>query len=238
MPKLLDLPDEFILGRRTFGFFEDFEEFVTGDLFTDTSADSGAAVTNADGAGGIATLTTGATDNNECNLLSTRELFLFAADKPAQCEARIKHVEANTDDANVAFGWCNAVGADTLVDDGAGLKASFSGACIYKVDGGTRWQCISSVGTTRTTTDLTAANSLDKVVHTATTGTWFVFRIEFLPITSTLAEVSFWIDGVCVAKHDLTFTSATEMNVFVGNKAGGANSEVHLVDYIASYQLR
>ena len=39
-------------------------------------------------------------------------------------------------------------------------------------------------------------------------------------------------------KHSLTYTSATEMMAFVGVKAGGANSEVVNVDYVAAYQDR
>ena len=103
MTKVIDLREP-LEKRRTYGFFDDFCEFVSGDLFTDISADVGAAVANVDAAGGAVTLTTGATDNNECYLLSTKELFLFAADKPLVFEARLKFTEANTDDANVILG--------------------------------------------------------------------------------------------------------------------------------------
>ncbi len=238
MTKLLSLPEELILGRRNFGFFEDFHEFVSADLFTDTSADSGAAVAGIDGAGGQVTLTTGGTDNNECYLLTTRELFLFAADKPLVFESRLKFTEANTDDANVCVGLMNAVGADSILDNGAGPKASYSGAVFYKVDGGTRWQVQSSLATSKTTTDLSATNSLTKTAQTPGGGVWQVFRIEVVTISSTEAEVSFYLDGLLVAKHSLTYTSATEMQAFVGVKAGDTNSEVVTVDYIAAYQLR
>lgn len=236
--KLLTLPNTLLDGRRQFGFFEDFHEFVSGDLFTDTSADSGATIAASDAAGGVVVLTTGGTDNNEAYLLTTKELFLFAADKPLIGEARIKYAEANTDDANVCVGFMNAVAADALVDDGAGPKASYSGAVFYKVDGGTRWQVQSSLATTRTTTDLTAANSYDKVAKTAGGSAYQTLRIEVITTSSTEAEVSFYIDGVLVAKHALTYTSATEMMFFVGVKAGGANSEVVYVDYASAYQLR
>lgn len=238
MPKLLTLPDEFLYGQRNFGFHEDFLEFVSGDLFTDTSADTGAAVANIDGAGGLVTLTTGGTDNNECYLLTTKELFKFANDKPLVFETRLQYAEANTDDANVAFGFMNAVGANSILDDGGGPKADYSGAVFFKVDGGTRWQVESSLGTSQTTTDLTAANSRDRLVKTAGGSAYQTFRIEVITTSSTTAEVSFYIDGTLVAKHELTYTSATEMMAFVGVKAGGANSEVVTVDYISAYQLR
>lgn len=238
MPILLTDEYPLALGAKQFGFFEDFLDFVSGDLFTDTSGDSGALVANVDAAGGAVTLTTGATDNNECYLLSTKELFLIAADKPIVAECRLKYTEANTDDANVMFGLMNAVGADSILDNGGGPKASFSGAGFYKVDGGTRWQVISSLATTRTTTDLTAALSLAKAAATPGGGSYQTLRVEIVPISSTAAEVSFYIDGVLVQKHSLTYTSATEMMVFVGVKAGDSNSEVVTVDYISAYQVR
>lgn len=238
MPKLLTLPDVFTLGQRQFGFFEDFLEFVTGDLFTDTSADTGAAVANVDAAGGRVTLTTSNVDNNECYLHTTKELFLFAADKPIVFETRLQYAEANTDDANICFGLMNAVGANSILDNGGGPKADYSGAVFFKVDGGTRWNVETSLGTSQTTTDLSATNSLDKLAKTAGGASFQTFRIEVLPISSTEAEVSFYIDGVLVAKHSLTYTSATEMMAFVGNKAGDTNSEVLTVDYITAYQLR
>lgn len=147
---------------RSYGFFEDFLDFVSGDLFTDTSGDSGAAVANVDAAGGQVTLTTGATDNNECYLLTTKELFLFAANKPARGRWRFKHTEANTDDANIAFGFMNAVGADSILDNGGGPKASYSGAVVFKVDGGTKWNAEVSIAGTQSTVELSAATTLTK----------------------------------------------------------------------------
>jgi hypothetical protein len=235
--KLIELPDEMLIGPRSFGFFEDFLDFVSGDLFTDTSGDSGAAVANVDAAGGQVTITTGATDNNEAYLLTTKELFLFAANKSLVCEARLKTPEANTDDLNVAFGFMNAVGADSILDNGGGPKASFSGVLFYKIDGGTRWNVIASVGTTRESVELTAANSLNKIAQ-SNSSSFQTLRIEVQPLNTTQAEARFYIDGIHVYKLIFTYTSATEMMAFVGAKAGDTNSEVVTVDYIAAYQTR
>lgn len=238
--KLLELPEQVLLGKREYGFFEDFLDFVSGDLFTDTSGDTGAAVANVDAAGGQVTLTTGGTDNNECYLLTTKEPLKIADDKPIVFGARLKFSEANTDDANVAAGVMNAVGADSIVDNGAGLKTNFSGAAFYKVDGGTNWKVMASDGATQSwNVELTAANSLDKVAKVAASSAFQDLRIEIMPISSTKAEVRFFIDDTLVYKFaDVTFANATEMNAFVGNKAGGANSEVCTVDYVYAYQLR
>lgn len=234
---LLDLPVEAVLRDQTYGVWSHFDEFVTGDKFTDTSGDTGAAVANVDAAGGVVTLTTGATDNNECYLLSTKELFLTAENKPMIALARLKYSEANTDDANVAFGFMNAVGADSILDNGGGLKSSYSGYVFFKEDGQTLWSVESSIGTTRTgTTRLTATNSLDKSAKTAGSTAYQALRIEVVPFSSTQCRVDFFIDNVHVYSIVQTYTSVTEMMVFVGVKAGDTNSEVVSVDYLGAFQ--
>jgi hypothetical protein len=225
-------------GRLQFGFFHDFIEFVSGDLFTDTSADTGATIAVSDAAGGINVLTTGATDNNEAYLLTTKELFKFANGKPIIAECRLQFAEAATNAANVAFGLMDAVGANSLLDDGGGPKASYSGAVIFKVDGSTTWQAESSLAGAQTTTNLTSLNSLDRQTKTAGGAAYTNLRIEANTISTTEAEIDFFIDGTHVKRHTLTYTSATEMMVFVGVKAGSATSEVVSVDYISAYQLR
>lgn len=239
--KLLDLPEVagLLKGRRVFGFHEDFLDFVSGDLFTDTSADSGASWANTDAAGGVVTAATGATDNNEAYLLTTKELFLFAENKPAVFESRSKFTEANTDDANVALGFMSAVAANSILDDGGGPAASYSGALFFKVDGGTNWWVEVSIAGTQTTVELTAVNSLDKTAHTSGGGSYQIHRIEVIPVSSTKADVRFFIDDVLVyVVKDWTYTSVTEMNAFYGVKAGGANSETPAVDYIDAWQAR
>lgn len=238
MSLLLPRPESSLLPQRAFGCDHDFLEFVSGDLFTDLSPDTGAGVAITDAAGGVVTLTTGGTDNNECYLHTTKELFKFASGKPLFFEARIQYAEANTDDANVIVGFLDAAGANALVDDGAGPKSSYSGALFFKVDGGTRWNVETSIGATQTTLELTATDSIDRNAHTAGGSSFQVLRIEVTPRNATEAEASFFIDNIHVAKIYFTFTGATEMNAVVGVKAGGANSEVVSVDYISAWQLR
>jgi len=226
--------------NRQYGFFEDFLEYTTGDLFSDVQADTGATVAiDADGEGGLVLLTTGATDNNEAYLFSTRELFLFAANRPLVCEARIQYAEANTDDANVLFGFMDAIAANSLLDDGGGPKASYSGALFYKADRDTVWTVENSIGSTQKATQLTADNSLDGTTQTAGGSAYQLLTIEVNPHGGGSSDITFWIDDVLVAKHkDQTYASATQMMVGCGVKAGGANSEVVTVDYINAYQLR
>ena len=238
MTAQLLLPDYVRQAKKSHGFFTDFHELVTGDLFTTLVADAGTSVAVSDAAGGVVLITTGGTDNNEALVKSTKETFLFADGKPILFEARAKYTEANTDDANIFIGLADAAGANLMVDDGAGPKTSFSGCGFFKVDGGTRWKVISSLGSTQTITELTAANSLDKLAKTAGGGSYQDFRIDVLPYTSTLEKVCFSIDGVLVATHDLTYTSATEMQTALYAKAGGSNSEVLYGDWLSCWQAR
>jgi hypothetical protein len=237
---LVQVPDHVQKRSQSFGIFDDFHDFNTGDMWTSLAADAGASVAASDAAGGVLVITTGGTDNNEALVKSTKEVFLVASGKPLFAETRLKYSEANTDDANIAFGFMNAVGANSMVDDGAGPVASYSGALFYKVDGGTNWKTQASIATTRTDDiELTAANSLDKASHVSASTSYQVLRIDILPKSSTKADVEFSIDGVLVRKiTDWTYTNATEMMAFVYAKAGGANSEVVSVDYLTAFQKR
>jgi hypothetical protein len=231
MPKLLQLPDVYHLGRRAFGFFDDFFQYVSGDLWTLVTAVDGTA-TVLDAAGGKIAIASAAASagNEDCYLKSNKESFKFAAGKPLFFEALVDFTEAATNQANVIAGVMDAVAANALVDNGAGPKASYSGAVFFKVDGGTVWQCESSIGASQdtTVTEVTAGGATPQRL-----------AIEFQPLTSTVGEVRFFIDDVLVAKHSITFTSATEMQVILGVKDGDADDEETLnVDYVACYQLR
>jgi hypothetical protein len=243
MTKLLPLPDNYQLGRRVHGFFDDFYEFVTGDLWTKVTAVDGGA-TIQDAAGGriaISTAVDSAAGDEDTYLKSNKESFKFAADKPLLLEAYVQFTEANTNDAAVIVGLMDAVAADAIVSGGTGPKSSYSGAVFFKVKDGTVWQCESSVGATQVTTELTAANAnnLSRQAQTAGGASFQRLRIEFQPLTSAVGEVRFFIDDALVAKHAITFTSATEMQVILGARDGSAgNEETLVVDYCACYQLR
>lgn len=236
--KLVQQPEGLKLGRQQFGFFEDFFEFVTGDLLTSLVADAGTSCAVSDAHGGVLAMGTAATDNNEVIIKSTKEIFKIAANRQLVAEARFQYSEANTDDANVAFGFMDAAGANALVDDGAGPKSSYSGAVFYKVDGGTNWNVQAADGATKTSAELTATNSLTKTAQAAGGSSYKTFRIEIYAISSTQVEVSFFIDGVHVYKITTTYANATEMQVFVYVKAGGSNAETVNVDYLSGYAIR
>lgn len=225
---------------QAFCVFDDFEEYTSGDRFTTVVSDSG-TIAVGDAAYGILTLTPSdgtVADNDEAYLKGKQENFLIANDKPIYFGIRAKFTEANTDDANVAFGMMDAVAADSIVDNGAGPKTSYSGFCFFKVDGGTVWKFQTSIGATQVTTILSdVANAGD--------GVYRVFEVEVRPRDATRAEFIPKINGKqCLdtnyqpVKHEMTYTGATEMQLFAGVKNGFTNLETLLVDWIAGRQLR
>ena len=236
--KLLDLPDEAVQGRLLFGFWDDLEEFVTGDRFTSLAADAGATVVAQDLANGEVHLATGAVDNNEAALQTTKKVFKFAEDKPHVFEVWHQYTEANVDDTNVFDGFISAAAADTMVDNGAGPAANFDGAGFFKVDGGTNWNIIVSNAATQTKVELTAVNSLTKTAQVAGGSGQQKLRVEVMPYSSTKAEVRFFIDDELVYK---VIEWAFPTGVMFGRvyvKAGGANSEVLKADVFSAYKKR
>ena len=233
------------VGIDTVGFFEDWvDNYVSADRWTPTVSDSSSAATLAlalkttGATNGVLSLTQDATDNDELYFNTTINSFLFAANKPMICEARIQYAELATDDNNVIFGFMSATGADQLQDNGAGPVASASMAVIYKVDGGTVWRTRSQIGA--------AVGQTDSISSTTAGGSSYqTLRIEVNPISSTVAEIIYFCDGVQLEtsagvkiKDRLTYTNAVPMNVLLGCKTGGATAEVLLCDYICAYKKR
>lgn len=235
------LPD-LIEKRGVFTIEDDFTADIAAANWVSTLTDTGTASVGDTVGGVLAIVPSDGTvaDNDEAYVESPNEVFKFAADKPLFFEARVQFTEANTDDANILVGLMDAVGADSLVDNGGGPKASYSGATFFKVDGSTVWQVETSLATTQTTTELSATNvnNLAKKAVTAGGSAYQTLRIVVTPYSSTNAYVDFFVDGVQVAQHDYVFTSATEMQVALGVKNGSTNLETLNVDYVACSQKR
>jgi len=203
-------------------FFDEFFWFDDGDDWVDTVSDAG-TIEVTDAAGGVLSIATGATDNNESYVSLKSEAFKFQTNKRLFFEARVKLTEANTDDANIIVGLSDTVAANSLVDDGAGPMASYDGAVFFKVDGGTVWQAECSNAATQTT---------DTSAGTFTSGSWHRLTIWYDYNDGTTANVYFYVDGTLGATLTLTISGLEEMHVLLGAKAGGANAEALLVDYV------
>jgi hypothetical protein len=236
--KLLPLSD-FLAKRDTYGREKDFEEYTTAvGGFSTVASDSG-TVSVADGVKGIVALVPSdgtVADNDETYMKGTNEVYKFANDKPLRFEALVQFTEANTDDANVIVGFKDAVAADTILDNGAGPAASYSGAVFFKVDGDTYWQCEVSIAGTQQTGYAYLPGTTTKI--TAGGSAYQRLRIEFQPMSSTVGEVRYWIDGVLVKVFSFTYTNATEMQECFGVKNGAGNLETLNVDYVSCKQVR
>lgn len=240
--KGISYPDLILGMRQWHGFHDQFHGFLTaqsGASYTVVTAVDGTVLIQ-DAAGGVVTIANATAtigDNEDCYLAREPEAFLMAADKPLKYGSRLKFDEVSTNSCNVISGLTDGVAANLLVNDGGGPKTSGSTLAFYKKDGNLNWWIHVSLGSTQTSVELTAANSLDKVAHAAGSSTYQWLEIEFLPKTSTKADVIFYIDGVPVYKiTDFTFTSATEMQAVVGCKGGTAAAMSINLDDLYCYQ--
>lgn len=223
--------------EHTFNLFDDFTWFVTAHQWVSTVTDGGsiAVASGAAGSVGVIQLTNDtAADNDEIYVGSTLT-FTLAANKNLYGECKLQFSEANTDDANVAFGFASSVGADLILDNGGGMRASGTILAIFKVDGGSAWQCVSRNGSTvfTNTSSTTAGGSAFQTLG-----------IEVVELLSTTCTVVFKVNGEILRdattnqpiRHQLPYSGATAMQVFVGQKNGSANNELTSVDYIGVVQ--
>ncbi len=212
------------------------------DGLTVTGDNGGVGLSIKDQQGGWARLTTGASTpaDNDGALARTAELFKYDADHAFRVKTRMGFTPSGSNVDNIlAVGLQNAPTADTFLgDDGAGPRADYWGANIYKVDGGTKWICEVSYGTTQETvvTDIDA----DATVRT--------FEIVYTPNETGYGKVSFYIDDKIVRKPtsslrevfspEFSLTSATEMAACFGVKAGTAGDMPADWDYIGFAMAR
>ena len=232
------MPEALANAEHSFGLFDDFTWFVTAHQWASTVTDGGSIAVATDAVGGVIRLTNDtAADNDEIYVASANANFLLAAGKNLYGECRLQFSEANTDDANVAFGFASSVGADLIVNDGGGMRTTGTVLAIYKVDGGTAWQCVSRNGSTvyTNTSSTTAGGSAFQTLG-----------VEVVELLSTTCTVVFKVDGQVLRdattgqpiRHQLPYSGATAMQVFVGQKNGSANNELTSVDYIGVVQAK
>jgi len=224
--------------KGTFGFFDDLQWYISPHLWT-TTGDTNTTVTiTANAVGGVAALNTAtATDNDQVMMVTTNATYKFAANCDIEFVARCAQSEANTDDANWAVGLSSDLTTDFLLDNGAGPDTNHSGVVIFKVDGGDKLKCHTSVGATQYTTES---------VTTANTGTTYnEYKVKATAQGDGNVRTTFFVNdqplrdsnGRAIS-HTVTHTDALSMKAGAIVKAGGSNSEVLSVDYIGAFQRR
>jgi hypothetical protein len=218
----------------------DFTDDQSDISAVDTVTDSG-TVLMGDDVNGIATLTPSdvtIADNDEAYLATPNETFKYGTNRCIYGRAKLQYTEVTATIANVAFGFQNAVGANSIIDDGAGLKVSGSTLGIYKVDGGAVWKCVSACNGVATVSTSTAA---------ALAATDYVLEIEATDWDGVSMQVCFKVNTEYlkdsttgdIIRHKVPIASATEMQMFVGIKLGAiTNNDTLLLDRWTGLQTR
>lgn len=225
----------------TFFIWNDFDKDQADTDAVDTVTDSG-SVAMGDAANGTAVLTASdgtVADNDEAYLATPNEVFIFATNRCIYGRCRLKFVETTAGVGNVAFGFQNAVGADSIVDDGGTniVKTSGSTLAICKKDTEAVWTAVSACNGTATLTKSTTA---------AVTATWYLLEIICGDWDGVSMQVSYKVDGQylkdsngLIIRHTVLIASATEMQMWVGRKLGAAtNNDTVTVDYWYGAQTR
>lgn len=232
---------------RTHGFFEEFDSEVSAGVqedWTVTATNSGDA-TVVDEIGGVIQISASdgsVVDNDETYLFRKFEVFKFVDEKTLVAEWRAQFAESDTSAANVIMGFMDAWAANSILDDGAGPSASYSGAVIFKEDGQTLLSVETSIAGAQTTT---------RTEITGGSAGFQSYQIICRSRSSTEIEVSFWCDvnggqafkqmrdeNKKLIKHIAVLGTSTEMAFGFGAKNGSGNEDILSVDYAAAYQLR
>lgn len=223
--------------KQTFGFFDDFDWYVTAHRWTYTGDTNTTIAITANAVGGVAALTTTATDNDQVILATTNAFFKPQANCDIEFVCRAANSEAATDDSNWAVGLSSDLTTNFLRDDGAGVDTNHTGAVIYKLDGGTVLRCHSSNGATQTDT---------VSVVTSNTGTTMKeYKVKLKDQGDGNVRVDYFVDGEqlkdsngLLISHQMAHASALAMYAGATVKAGGSNAETLSVDYIGCFQKR
>lgn len=248
MSRLLKVPESIRIAHESVWFEDHFVGFLTAtstDKYTVVTAVDGTVLQIDSAPGGVAikSAVASASGNEDCYLVREAEAFKLADDKPLYFKAIVQATEDDVNQNNLFVGLTDGAAANLLVDNGAGPKTSGNTLCFFKVDGGLNWHVYGrdDADSDVFSVELTAANSLDKKAHIGSGANKQMLEIEFLPKSSTLADVVFYIDGVEVYKRtDWRYSgSATDIQAVVGCKDGDAGDEVTInCYYLACCQAR
>lgn len=215
-------------------FHDDFIRLDTSLDWQETSDGTpGFAITDSDTlSGGRCTLSTQPSspqDNDEVYVSTKNQNWVFLDGKKLWFEVNLELTEINVDDANIIVGLSDTVGANFLLDAGAGPATSYDGCVFFKVDGGTVWQFeTSNAGTQATLTDAGSFAS-------ATTQT-LGFYFDGVSTTSTITP---YVNGVAGTAQNITLSGLQAMHFVFGVKCGAISQiETLVMDAVTIIQLR
>jgi hypothetical protein len=210
-----------------------FTRDVAATEITITATDTGSGLVG-DEIGGVLTLTpsdASVGDNDEVYAATANELFLFAVNREIYGRFRLKFAETAAGIYNAGCGFMNAVGADTLIDNGGGPKVSGSTLAIAKLDGGTVWKCYSACN---------GVSTVSTSTKTSTSTDWQVLEVYAMDANDGAnMTVVFAVNGEhlrdstgAVIRHSVPIANGTEMQMWSGAKLGAiTNNDLFKLDY-------
>ncbi len=227
-----------LMDLQTVYIFDDFWQDQSDINAIDTVTDSG-TVAMGDDVNGVATLTPSdstVADNDEAYLASPNEIYKFGTNREIYGKFKFRYTAVVAADPNVAVGFQNAVGANSIADNG-GVKTSGSTVAVEKKDGETAFRCTTACNGTAVTT------LSNKAIAAATD---YVVEVELKDWDGVSMMATFRVDGEflkdvnnSVIRHTVPIASATEMQLWAGIKLGAAtNNDTLLLDYWYGAQTR
>lgn len=231
----INLPEQFTLARLTHGIFSDFHEDPAG------WTESGGTSALIDGAGGIFTLVTGTTANNEAFLHSEAEGFKAVNNKPIVFEARSAFTDASGATGALAIGLSSLAGAAIIANGGLAVSTSSGSSFLFvKLTGESNWRCFSRIASGTAESTLLSASVSDNLskIAQSPSASYQRLRIEIWP-NATDCLVTYKIDDVIVCQHKVDLASAEEMHVLAGFvKTTTTDAQTLNTDYAGAFQTR
>ncbi len=239
MANLARLPQSFVDATDAVSYFDDFLNDQSDVNYIDTASDSGSVVAG-DSPNGVVVLTPSdgtVADNDETYIEYPNEVLKFGTNRSFYLKSKFNATITTVSAVNFAFGATDAPAADTLADNGAGVKTSGSTVSIEKRDGELYFRATSACNGSATSTlsNLAVASATD-----------YVCEIMVNDYDGVSMQVSYKVNGDylkdsnnLVIKHTVAIASSTEMAMFAGIKLGAAtNNDLLNVDYWGFVQTR
>jgi hypothetical protein len=226
--------------KRYFFFEEDclMQSSATALNGTTWTTTKGTGGTNAfqNVAGGVYNLVTAGSNDDYMSIHTTAKNWLFASGKEHWLEAAFTVNEAQTNLSSWSVGWMDTFTTGGLQAGAAGPLANFSGAVVYKAQGGMAVKCLTSNGATQSTPATIATAVTNQKIRvgmyfdgTATTGNVYPFV--------DIGDGNGFVAGG-VQTITLSGLNAMSLNVCVKAGASGTTAETLQLDYIACLALR
>lgn len=188
-------------------------------------------VATTDGANGILSVATGASDNDEAYVATLKKVVSFSATKKWWSEIRFKI----TDDAlnEFVFGVADAITDDLILDDDGGFDADFDGVIMGKLKNTTTINMVVSNSTAQSTAThvgTAAANTL------WVDDTFVRWGIKYAPINTTYGQAAFYVNGKIVKQLRVTLASMGDCKFGFGIKSDTTAAQTALIDYVRFVQ--